>query len=357
MALKTAAFDSGALTVCGSIGTRSHVFAMAQFWTACRENGDMPRTTHFLDVPNLAGTHAIVTGANSGLGLELTRRLAGAGAAVTLAVRSADRGAAAVAQLRAQNPDARVELQIIDLASLASVAEFAEATIRRAEPVDILINNAGVMMPPTREVTRDGLELQFEANYLGHFALTAQLLPLLRSAKAPRVVTLSSIYARAGRLEWDNLQSEKTYRPGRAYGLSKLAALMFARELNKRSASSGWGILAASAHPGATITNLQSTGPLLGRNPDSLRVRLNNLQYRVPGLYQNVDQGILPALFAATSVEAVGGAYYGPSGFQELSGGPAPATVPKRALNPADSERLWTISEQLSGTTFPRPTE
>ena len=212
-------------------------------------------------------------------------------------------------------------------------------------------------MPPTREVTEDGFELQFEANYLGHFALTAELLPLLREAGSSRVVTLSSIYARAGRLEWNNLQSEKSYRPSRAYGLSKLAALMFARELDKRSRLAGWGILAASAHPGATITNLQSTGPLRGRDPEGVRARLGKLQYRVPGLFQNVDQGILPALFAATSPEAIGGGYYGPSGFQELTGAPAPASVPKRALSPTDSTRLWAISEGLSGTSFPMPTE
>ena len=312
----------------------------------------MPRTTHFLDVPDLTGTNAIVTGANSGLGRELTRRLALAGADVVLAVRNEPKGEAEIAQLRSEIPHARLGLRLIDLSSLASVARFADATIKDGRPVDILINNAGVMMPPKREVTNDGFELQFEANYLGHFALTAQLMPLLTKAKSARVVNLSSIYARAGRLDWDNLQSEKSYRPGRAYGLSKLAMLMFARELNRRSVEAGWGILAAAAHPGATITNLQIAGPLRGHAPDGLRARLVRQQYRVPGLFQNVDQGILPALFAATSPFATGGGYYGPSGFQEVTGGPAPADVPKRALNDADSARLWTISKQLSGVQF-----
>jgi NAD(P)-dependent dehydrogenase (short-subunit alcohol dehydrogenase family) len=317
----------------------------------------MPTTKHFLDVPDLTGKRAIVTGANSGLGLELTRRLARAGARVTLAVRDPERGAAAVARLTTENPDARLDVRLIDLSSLASVAAFADTTLADGEPLDILINNAGIMMPPARERTADGLELQFEANYLGHFALTAQLLPLLRKAGTSRVVNLSSIYARAGRLDWDDLQSERSYQPGRSYGLSKLAMLIFARELHSRSTASGWGILAAAAHPGATITNLQSTGPLRGRRENSLRVRLNHLQYRVPGLYQNADQGILPALFAATSPDAVGGRYYGPSGFQELAGGPAPAQVPKRAASAPDSRRLWSLSEQLSGTKFPMPTE
>jgi NAD(P)-dependent dehydrogenase (short-subunit alcohol dehydrogenase family) len=317
----------------------------------------MPRTTHFLDVPDLTGKRAIVTGANSGLGFELTRRLAKAGAAVTLAVRNRSKGEAAIAQLTAEIQDARLSVRLIDLTSLASVQAFAESMVRDGHPVDILINNAGVMMPPRRETTDDGLELQFEANYLGHFALTAQLLPLLQKANAARVVNLSSIYARAGRLDWDDLQGERSYRPGRAYGLSKLAMLMFARELDKRSVANGWGILAAAAHPGATHTNLQSTGPLRGRNPEGLRYRLNDLQYKVPGLYQNVDQGILPALFAATSPETKGGTYYGPGGFQELAGGPAPADVPKRALDGAEANHLWVVSEELSGTKFGMWTE
>jgi NAD(P)-dependent dehydrogenase (short-subunit alcohol dehydrogenase family) len=317
----------------------------------------MPTTKHFLEVPDLTGRRAIVTGANSGLGLELTRRLSSAGASVTLAVRNPDRGAAAIAQVRAANPNARLAVSVVDLSSLQSVAAFADRERAAGDALDLLINNAGVMMPPKRETTTDGLELQFEANYLGHFALTAQLLPLLRAASAPRVVNLSSIYARAGRLDWNDLQSERSYSPGRSYGLSKLAMLMFARELDKRSSAGGWGILGAAAHPGATITNLQSTGPLRGRASTSLRVRLNHLQYRVPGLYQNVDQGILPALFAATSPDAAGGTYYGPGGFQELGGAPAPAGVPKPALSPTDSTRLWTVSEALSGVKYPMPTE
>jgi NAD(P)-dependent dehydrogenase (short-subunit alcohol dehydrogenase family) len=312
----------------------------------------MPRTTHFLDVPDLSGKRAIVTGATSGLGRELTRRLALAGADVVLAVRDETKGEKEIAQLRTENADARLTLRLIDLSSLASVAAFARATITDGRPIDILINNAGVMMPPNREVTADGFELQFESNYLGHFALTAQLLPLLIGAKTARVVNLSSIYARSGRLDWDNLQSEKSYRPGRAYGLTKLAMLMFARELNKRSASAGWGILAAAAHPGATITNLQVAGPLRGYPADGARARIVRQQYKVPGLFQNVDQGILPALFAATSPDAAGGGYYGPSGFQEVTGGPGPASVPKRAQNDADSAHLWTLSEQLSGVNF-----
>jgi NAD(P)-dependent dehydrogenase (short-subunit alcohol dehydrogenase family) len=313
----------------------------------------MPRTTHFLEVPDLTGKRAIVTGANSGLGLELTKRLARAGATVTLAVRSREKGEAAIEEVRAVAPDARLELRLLDLASLASVAEFADAEVVTGRPLHILINNAGVMMPPKRETTSDGFELQFGGNYLGHFALTAELLPLLLESHESRVVNLSSIYARSGRLDWDNLQAERSYNPGRAYGESKLAMLIFARELSRRSEKAGAGIMAVAAHPGATITNLQTTGPLRGHDPDGLRARLLRAQYKVPGLYQNVDQGILPALFAATSPDALSGAYYGPSGFQELAGGSSLASVPKRALRRADAARLWAVSEGLTGVSFP----
>jgi NAD(P)-dependent dehydrogenase (short-subunit alcohol dehydrogenase family) len=314
----------------------------------------MPRTTHFLDVPDLTGKRAVVTGANSGLGFGLTKRLAAAGAEVTMAIRNREKGEAAAAQIRAEVSDARLPIRIIDLSSLASVAAFADGLLEDGHPVDILINNAGLMMPPKRETTSDGFELQFGANYLGHFALTAQLLPLLRRATTSRVISLSSIYAHRGYLTWDDLQSERSYRPGRAYGLSKLAMLMFAREFNRRSAAGGWGILSAAAHPGATITNLQVTGPMRGRPEDGIVARLNRLQYRVPGLYQNIDQGILPALFAATSPDAVGGGYYGPNGVLELTGGTsAAARVPKRATPEADARRLWSVSEELTGMAFP----
>jgi NAD(P)-dependent dehydrogenase (short-subunit alcohol dehydrogenase family) len=313
----------------------------------------MPRTTHFLDVPDLTGKRAIVTGANSGLGYELTRRLANAGATVTLAVRNREKGNAAVASLTEQNNDVDLDIRILNLSNLASVKEFADAELKTDKPLDILINNAGLMMPPKRETTDDGFELQFGANYLGHFALTARLLPLLRAAGSSRVVSLSSIYARRGRLEWDNLESEKSYSPGAAYGLSKLAMLMFARELSRHSAAGDWGILSTAAHPGATITNLQVSGPMRGHPENGMRARVNRLQYKVPGLYQNADQGILPALFAATNPDAAPGAYYGPSGFQELSGGHSLSGVPKRAIVGADSSRLWAVSEQLVNVKFP----
>jgi NAD(P)-dependent dehydrogenase (short-subunit alcohol dehydrogenase family) len=304
-----------------------------------------------IDVPDLTGKLAVITGANSGLGLGLTGRLAAAGAEVILAVRNPAKGQAAVAAVLAETPGAKLGVREFDLTSLASVAALAASLERDGRPVDILLNNAGIMMPPLRQVTDDGFELQFGGNYLGHFALTAHLLPLLRAASAPRVVSLSSGLASQGRLEWDDLQSEKHYSPTRAYGLSKLAMLMFAQELQRRSDAGGWGILSTAAHPGATHTNLQSTGPK--QNGETLTTRLVDATMRLSFLSQEVPQGILPALFAATSPDAAPGAYYGPTGFFELTGAPGPASAPRRARSAADDARLWTVSEQLTGVRFP----
>jgi NAD(P)-dependent dehydrogenase (short-subunit alcohol dehydrogenase family) len=268
---------------------------------------------------------------------------------VILAVRNRAKGEEAVALITAETPGAKLGIHELNLSSLASVREFGQTLDGR--PVDILINNAGIMMPPTRQLTDDGFELQFGGNYLGHFALTAELLPLLRAADAPRVVSLSSGLASQGRLTWDDLQSEKRYSPAGAYGLSKLAMLMFAQELQRRSDAGGWSILSTAAHPGATHTNLQTTGPKQGGT--TLSSRAMDAMMSLSFMAQEIPQGILPALFAATSPDAAPGAYYGPSGFLGLTGAPAPAAVPTRAKNPDDDARLWTVSETLTGVRFP----
>lgn len=298
-------------------------------------------------VPDLTGRLAIITGANSGLGFGLTERLAAAGAEVVLAVRNRDKGEDAITRLTALVPTAKLSLRSLNLSSLESVAAFAAESAKDGRPIDILINNAGVMAPPQRGTTDDGFELQFGSNYLGPFALTAQLLPLLRAAGHPRVTTMSSIIARRGRLDWDDLQSQKRYVPYGAYGASKLADLMFARELQLRSDLAGWGIRSTAAHPGGTSTNLQTAGPREGRPMSPLASRLASL------VMQEVPQGILPALFAATSPDAAPGAYYGPNGFYELRGAPTLAHVPRRALSAADSGRLWDLSQALTGVSFP----
>jgi NAD(P)-dependent dehydrogenase (short-subunit alcohol dehydrogenase family) len=220
-----------------------------------------------------------------------------------------------------------------------------------------LINNAGVMTPPKRDTTTDGFELQFGSNHLGHFALTAHLMPLLRAADRPRVVSLSSLAARQGRIHFDDPQFEKSYAPMQAYGQSKLAVLMFARELDRRSKEAGWGILSDAAHPGLTKTNLQISGPSHGRSKPSTMEQFYKLSWRLtPFLWQEIDEGILPALYAATSPQAEGGAFYGPHGIYEAAGGGvAAAKVPARARNDADCRRLWDISEKLTGVSYPKP--
>ena len=225
-------------------------------------------------VPDLTGRLAIVTGANSGLGFGLTERLAAAGAEVVLAVRNREKGEDAVTRLTALVPGAKLSVRSLNLSSLESVAAFAAEAAKDGRPIDILINNAGVMAPPLRGTTDDGFELQFGSNYLGPFALTARLLPLLRAAEHPRVTTMSSIIARRGKLDWEDLQAEKNYVPYNSYGASKLADLMFARELQVRSDAAGWGILSTAAHPGGTKTNLQTAGPRDGRPMTGLGKRV-----------------------------------------------------------------------------------
>lgn len=307
------------------------------------------------NVPDLSGKLAVVTGSNSGLGFGLARRLSAAGADVVMAIRNRAKGEAAIDQIRATVPDAKLTIKPIDLSSLASVAALGEQLNSEGRPIDILINNAGVMTPPHRDTTADGFELQFGSNHLGHFALTAHLLPLLRAAGNARVVSLSSIAARQGRIHFDDLQFEKSYAPMQAYGQSKLAVLMFALELDRHSRNAGWGIVSNAAHPGLTKTNLQISGPSHGRATPSIMERLYKISWRLtPFLWQEIDEGILPALYAATSPQAEGGAFYGPRGIYEAAGGGVTtAKVPARARNDADCRRLWEISEQLTGVSYP----
>ena len=308
-------------------------------------------------VPDLTGKLAIVTGANSGLGFGLARRVAAADADVVMAIRNRAKGEAAIEKIRATVPDAKLTIKTLDLSSLAAVAALGEQLNAEGRPIDILINNAGVMTPPERDTTADGFELQFGSNHLGHFALTGHLLPLLRAAKDARVVSLSSLAARTGRMHFDDPQFEKSYAPMSAYGQSKVAVLMFARELDRRSREAGWGILSNAAHPGLTKTNLQISGPSHGREKPALMQRLYTASWRwAPFLWQEIDDGILPALYAAATPHAQGGAFYGPRGFYEAAGGGVTlAKVSKAASNDADSRRLWELSEQLTGVSYPKP--
>ncbi|OBK27399.1 short-chain dehydrogenase [Mycobacterium asiaticum] len=305
-------------------------------------------------VPDLSGKLAVVTGSNSGLGLGVARRLSAAGADVVMAVRNRAKGEAAIEEIRKSVPDAKLSIKSLDLSSLASVAALGEQLNADGRPIDVLVNNAGVMTPPERDTTSDGFELQFGSNHLGHFALTGHVLPLLRAAQRARVVSLSSIAARRGRIHFDDLQFEKSYAAMTAYGQSKLAVLMFARELNRRSRQSGWGIVSNAAHPGLTKTNLQISGPSHGREKPSLMQRFYTTSWRfTPFLWQEIDEGILPVLYAAVTPQAEGGAFYGPRGFYEAAGGGvATAKIPTRAANDADCKQLWEISERLTGVSY-----
>lgn len=299
------------------------------------------------DIPPQQGRTAVVTG-TGGLGFEDAAALARSGADVILAGRNPRKGADAVARIRQLAPQATVSFERLDLASLKSIAEFAERLGSRRQSVDILINNAGVMVPPRREETEDGFELQFGTNFLGHFALTAGLLPLLRNGSEPRVVTLSSLAARAGSINFADLNAKQAYKPMPAYSQSKLACLMFALELDRRSKNNGWGVSSIAAHPGISRTDLLLNAP--GRF--SLERTMRTL---LPFLFQPAAQGALPALFAATAPEAKGGAYYGPDKMSEVRGHPALAKVPDAALDEAVAGRLWRCSEELTGISFSEP--
>ena len=296
------------------------------------------------DIPPQAGRHAIVTG-TGGIGFETARALALAGATVILAGRSPSKGRDAIARLRAEVPASRVRHEVLDLASLSSVAAFADRMRSDLDRVDILVNNAGVMTPPDRRLTTDGFELQLGTNHLGHFALTARLMPLLRAGAASRVVSVSSVAARSGSIDFDDLNARRSYRLMPVYSRSKLACLMFAIEFQRRSWSEGWGITSVAAHPGVSRTELLRNAP--GPRDFGRLVR-----GCLPFLFQPAAQGALPVLFAATSPDAQPGGYYGPDRLSETRGHPAPARVPPQAEDAAVAARLWTESERMTGVPF-----
>jgi NAD(P)-dependent dehydrogenase (short-subunit alcohol dehydrogenase family) len=296
------------------------------------------------DVPPQAGRFAVVTG-TGGLGYETALVLAQHGAEVILAGRNEAKGRNAIQKIRALAPDARVRFELLDLADLGSVTAFSNRLLAQDRPLDLLVNNAGVMAPPSRRKTADGFELQFGTNYLGHFALTAQLLALLQRGRAPRVVQVSSgAHRLGGAIHFEDLQWERSYKPWAAYAQSKLALLMFALELQRRSDAAGWGLMSNAAHPGYARTDLIANGPGAG----ALMTKINNLLVR-PFLSQSAADGGLPVLFAATSPEAKGGGYYGPTGRFELIGATGPAVVGARAKDMSVAKRLWEISEDLTG--------
>lgn len=297
------------------------------------------------DMPPQISKLAIITGATGGLGYEIALALAKVGAEVIVAGRNSDKGRTAVERLQ-RSTVGKLRFEPLDLASLSSVRAFADRIIGQDKPIDMLVNNAGVMALPKRLTTRDGFEMQFGTNHLGHFALTGLLLPLLCRAAAPRVVTMSSLAQRTGKIDFSDLQGEQTYSPGAAYAQSKLANVLFSQELQRRSERQGWGITSVAAHPGSAKTNLIVNGP----GTTGLLGWLDKLLG--PFLSHSAAEGALPALFAATSPNAIPSGYYGPKNVFEMKGPVATAKIAPRALDTDVAEMLWTVSEDLTSVRF-----
>ena len=312
----------------------------------------MPRRATDIDLPDLSGKRALVTGASDGLGVVIAQRLARAGAEVLMPVRNPAKGAAVADRIRADVPGAVLQVLELDLAAQASVRRLADRLLADGRPIDLLLNNAGVMTPPERRATEDGFELQLATNHLGHFALVGRLLPLLRAGRA-LVTTQSSVAARSGRVHWEDLQWERGYDASKAYASSKIAVSLFGLQLDRVSRARGWGITSTVAHPGISATNLLASQPELGRADDTRAVRLIRwmANSRLP-FAQPAAEGALPALYAATSPLAEGGRFYGPGGFQHLAGAPGEQKPYGPIAGEQDAERLWALSERLTGVTF-----
>jgi NAD(P)-dependent dehydrogenase (short-subunit alcohol dehydrogenase family) len=305
--------------------------------------------TYEISIPDLTGKRAVVTGASDGIGRVIATHLARAGAEVVMPVRSAAKGDSAAASIRTHVPRAKVSTRALDLSSLDSVAALAAELNAEGTPIDLLINNAGVMTPPNRQETRDGFELQFGTNHLGHFALTLGLLPLLKAGGA-RVTHQTSIAARSGEINWADLNWATDYDGMKAYVQSKIAVGLFARELDARSRAAGWGISSNLSHPGVSPTNLLAAQPGLGREKDTSGRRMVRMMSRL-GIAGTVASAALPALMAATDPASRGDQFYGP---KRTAGGPpvllAQPWSPMQSMD--DAHRLWEESERLVGVRF-----
>jgi NAD(P)-dependent dehydrogenase (short-subunit alcohol dehydrogenase family) len=301
----------------------------------------MGNTMNKTTTPGMANKLVVITGANSGLGFETARLLAKQHAHVILTGRNQHKIDAAKQAIVNDYPHARIEARLLDMADLSSIKRFSDATLRDFKKIDVLINNAGVMATP-HEKTKDGFELQFGTNHLGHFALTAQLFPLLKESPEGRIVSLSSLAARNGKIQFDDLMFEKQYNRFKAYRQSKLANLMFALELHSRLKNKNIKLMSLAAHPGVSKTNL-----FYSVQPNVVLKMLGKIM--MPIITQPASKGILPIVKAATSDEVQSGEYYGPDKLREWMGKPKPAFIPASAKNAETRQRLWDLSEKLTG--------
>jgi NAD(P)-dependent dehydrogenase (short-subunit alcohol dehydrogenase family) len=307
----------------------------------------MPKTLD-IPVPDLSDRLAVVTGASDGVGFEIAARLARSGAELVLPVRSRAKGEVAAARIQERTPGAGIRISSLDLASLESVSGFAGELLDEGRPIDILIANAGVMTPPTRQLSRDGHELQLATNHLGHFALIARLLPLMIAGRA-HVTSQVSVAADQGAVNWDDLDWERGYDAMKAYSSSKIAFGLFATELQRRSDAASWGLRSNLSHPGVTPTNLLAAQPGMGREEDTAAVKFIRAMSRRGLLFGTPATAALSAVHAATSPEARGGRLYGPKGFRHLRGLPAEQPLYTRLRSEADARRVWEFSERTTG--------
>jgi NAD(P)-dependent dehydrogenase (short-subunit alcohol dehydrogenase family) len=298
------------------------------------------------DIPDLTGNIALVTGGNSGLGFETVKALAGKNAHTVLACRNVEKGHAAQDQISQQMPDASIEVMQLDLASLASVRQFAEEFLLKHNQLNILVNNAGVMATPY-QTTVDGFELQFGTNHLGHFALTGLLLNALLNTSNSRVVAVSSIAEQMGQINFDDLMSENSYERWRAYGQSKLANVLFAYELQRKLETEKASTISVAVHPGVAATNLRT----------KLMTRETPFLHRIQGYFwemlsQSLEMGVLPQLYAATAPDVQGGKFYAPGGFLQRAGYPKKVRSSRKSYNETLARQLWAVSEELTGVEY-----
>ncbi len=298
------------------------------------------------DIPDQTGRTIVITGANSGIGAAAAETFAVKGAHVILSARNEAAAEATRAAILQRHPAATVVTSRLDLADLASVRAFAERTIAAFPRIDVLLNNAGLGMQPKRDTTADGFERQFGTNHLGHFALTGLLMSSLLRAAAPRVVAISSIAHRGGRIAFDDLQGERAYSGGKAYNQSKLANLMFALELDRRAQAARSRLVSVAAHPGVS-----STGFIANTRMPAYQAAVAGVAIRVIG--QDAERGSWPGLYAATMPDVRGGQYWGPDGLLEIRGRPVRARIAPRARDQATWSQLWAQSETLTGVAYP----